>query len=83
MLHTRACVYIRTHLSDDDRKNCALCNHRLQCHVSALGMGLCVAFIALVRLPSLKVSTVLLSGLLLYDIFWVGPFPFTLGRTLC
>ena len=25
--------------------------------VSALGMGLCVAFIALVRLPSLKVST--------------------------
>lgn len=40
-------------------------------YLSALGMGLCVAFIALVRLPSLKVSTVLLSGLLLYDIFWV------------
>ena len=34
-------------------------------------MGLCVAFIAFVRLPSLKVSTLLLSGLLLYDVFWV------------
>lgn len=34
-------------------------------------MGLCVAFIALVRLPSLKVSTLLLTGLLLYDVFWV------------
>merc|ERR1711936_677131 len=31
-----------------------------------MGMGLCVAFIAFVRLPSLKVST-----LLLYDVFWV------------
>ena len=37
----------------------------------ALGMGLCVAFIALVRLPSLKVSTLLLVGLLVYDVFWV------------
>jgi len=37
----------------------------------ALGMGLCVAFIALVRLPSLKVSTILLSGLLIYDVIWV------------
>jgi len=39
--------------------------------MDALGMGLCVAFIAFVRLPSLKVSTLLLSGLLLYDVFWV------------
>ncbi|XP_067935053.1 signal peptide peptidase-like 3 [Watersipora subatra] len=39
--------------------------------MDALGMGLCVAFIALVRLPSLKVSTLLLVGLLLYDVFWV------------
>ncbi|CAD5125354.1 DgyrCDS13592 [Dimorphilus gyrociliatus] len=37
----------------------------------SLGMGLCVAFIALVRLPSLKVSTLLLVGLLMYDVFWV------------
>lgn len=37
----------------------------------AMGMGLCVAFIAFVRLPSLKVSTLLLTGLLLYDVFWV------------
>merc|ERR1719347_1692332 len=36
-----------------------------------MGMGLCVAFIAFVRLPRLKVSTLLLSGLLLYDVFWV------------
>jgi Signal peptide peptidase. len=34
-------------------------------------MGLCVAFIAFVRLPSLKVSTLLLTGLLIYDVFWV------------
>ncbi|KAJ8312819.1 hypothetical protein KUTeg_010192 [Tegillarca granosa] len=39
--------------------------------MDALGMGLCVAFIALVRLPSLKVSTLLLCGLLIYDVFWV------------
>ena len=37
----------------------------------AMGMGLCVAFIAFVRLPSLKVSTLLLTGLLIYDVFWV------------
>ena len=41
-------------------------------YFSALGMGLCVAFIALVRLPSLKVSTLLLVGLLVYDVFWVS-----------
>jgi len=39
--------------------------------MDALGMGLCVAFIALVQLPSLKVSTLLLVGLLVYDVFWV------------
>ncbi|XP_003367136.1 signal peptide peptidase superfamily [Trichinella spiralis] len=39
--------------------------------MDALAMGLCVAFIALIRLPSLKVSTLLLTGLLLYDVFWV------------
>ena len=38
---------------------------------TAMGMGLCVAFIAFVRLPSLKVSTLLLTGLLVYDVFWV------------
>jgi signal peptide peptidase-like protein 3 len=39
--------------------------------MDAMGIGLCVAFIAFVRLPSLKVSTLLLTGLLLYDVFWV------------
>ncbi|MPC32945.1 Signal peptide peptidase-like 3 [Portunus trituberculatus] len=34
--------------------------------MDAMGMGLCVAFIAFVRLPSLKVSTLLLTGLLVY-----------------
>ncbi|CAI9715474.1 signal peptide peptidase-like 3 [Octopus vulgaris] len=43
--------------------------------MDALGMGLCVAFIALVRLPSLKVSTLLLVGLLIYDVFWVCIIP--------
>ena len=39
--------------------------------MDALGMSLCVTVIAFVRLPSLKVSTLLLFGLLLYDVFWV------------
>jgi len=39
--------------------------------MDAMGMGLCVAFLAFVRLPSLKVSTLLLLGLLVYDVFWV------------
>lgn len=41
----------------------------------ALAMGLCVAMIAFVRLPSLKVSCLLLSGLLIYDVFWVSVSP--------
>lgn len=39
--------------------------------MDAMGIALCVAFIAFVRLPSLKVSTLLLTGLLIYDVFWV------------
>ena len=35
-------------------------------------MGLCVSTIAYIRLPSLKVSTLLLIGLLIYDVFWVS-----------
>ncbi|ELU04053.1 hypothetical protein CAPTEDRAFT_178144 [Capitella teleta] len=53
---------------------CIVCIWVLTGHwllMDALGMGLCVAFIALVRLPSLKVSTLLLVGLLVYDVFWV------------
>lgn len=42
---------------------------------AALAMGLCVAMIAFVRLPSLKVSCLLLSGLLIYDVFWVRSHP--------
>ena len=38
----------------------------------ALAMGLCVSMIAYIRLPSLKVSTLLLIGLLIYDVFWVS-----------
>jgi len=53
---------------------CVVCVWVLTGHwalMDFLGMGLCVAFIAFVRLPSLKVSTLLLTGLLLYDVFWV------------
>ncbi|CAK9300974.1 unnamed protein product [Gordionus sp. m RMFG-2023] len=39
--------------------------------MNALGLGLCVSFISYVKLPSLKVSILLLFGLLIYDIFWV------------
>jgi len=49
---------------------CFLLKCNLFC-LLAMGMGLCVAFIAFVRLPSLKVSTLLLTGLLIYDVFWV------------
>merc|ERR1711881_532210 len=48
---------------------CVVCVWVLTGHwalMDFMGMGLCVAFIAFVRLPSLKVSTLLLSGL-----FWV------------
>ena len=45
------------------------------CPLTALAMGLCVAMIAFVRLPSLKVSCLLLSGLLIYDVFWVRRTP--------
>ena len=37
-------------------------------------MGLCISMIAYIRLPSLKVSTLLLIGLLVYDVFWVSEF---------
>ncbi|XP_063219613.1 signal peptide peptidase-like 3 isoform X1 [Bacillus rossius redtenbacheri] len=53
---------------------CIVCIWVLTGHwllMDAMGMGLCVAFIAFVRLPSLKVSTLLLTGLLIYDVFWV------------
>jgi hypothetical protein len=36
-----------------------------------IGVGFCVTFIAIVRLPSLKVSTLLLVGLVVYDVLWV------------
>eukprot|EP00794_Sanderia_malayensis_P013791 gene13791-15234_t len=39
--------------------------------MDALAMAMCVAMIAFVRLPSLKVSVLLLFGLLVYDVFWV------------
>lgn len=39
--------------------------------MDVLSMALCVAMIAIVRLPSLKVSVLLLFGLLVYDVFWV------------
>ena len=38
---------------------------------AALGAGLCVSILAILRLPSLKVSFLLLVGLLVYDVFWV------------
>ena len=36
-----------------------------------LGCSVCISSIALIRFPSLKLATVCLSLLLLYDIFWV------------
>lgn len=39
--------------------------------MDALAMGLCISMIAYLRLPSLKVSILLLLGLVVYDVFWV------------
>lgn len=55
--------------------SCSASNLLLLLSSAALAMGLCVAMIAFVRLPSLKVSCLLLSGLLIYDVFWVRPGP--------
>jgi len=41
------------------------------CFDLVIATGLCVSFIALVRLPNLKVSALLLLGLVIYDVFWV------------
>lgn len=51
--------------------------------MDALAMGLCVAMIAFVRLPSLKVSCLLLSGLLIYDVFWVSVYVLGAPPLLC
>lgn len=67
------CIWVLTgkkiHLYNNNYSNRFLTGHWLL--MDAMGMGLCVAFIAFVRLPSLKVSTLLLTGLLIYDVFWV------------
>lgn len=39
--------------------------------MDALAVGLCISMIAYLRLPSLKVSMLLLVGLVIYDVFWV------------
>ncbi|CAF0921454.1 unnamed protein product [Rotaria sordida] len=39
--------------------------------MDVIAIGLCISFIALVRLPNLKVSALLLFGLVIYDVFWV------------
>jgi len=39
--------------------------------MDVIGVAFCVTMIAYIRLPSLKVATYLLVGLLFYDIFWV------------
>lgn len=36
-----------------------------------IGIGFCIVFISMVRLPSLKVSLLLLLGLVVYDVIWV------------
>ena len=38
---------------------------------NVLGISLCVTYVSLLRLPSMKVAAVLLIGLFFYDIFWV------------
>eukprot|EP01036_Dinobryon_divergens_P025817 gene25817-34404_t len=40
------------------------------CH-DILGCSLCIAFISTLRFPSLKLATFCLTGLVIYDIYWV------------
>ncbi len=40
--------------------------------LSVLGAAICVFMIQFIRVPSLKISTLLLMGLLVYDVFWVS-----------
>lgn len=88
-IHTHACN-IHMHTQNYATLYMHPCIHTKvtsNCHwnlvFSALGMGLCVAFIALVRLPSLKVSTMLLVGLLIYDVFWVCIFQICIYIYVC
>lgn len=39
--------------------------------LDVLGVALCVLMIQFIRVPSLKISSMLLLGLLFYDVFWV------------
>jgi len=39
--------------------------------MDAIGCALCVTMLSYIRLPNLKVATLLLVGLLVYDVFWV------------
>lgn len=45
-----------------------------------LGMCFCVSLIRVVRLPNLKISTILLLALLVYDVFFVFITPFFSAR---
>jgi signal peptide peptidase-like protein 3 len=56
---------------DGKNKNCSLIFYRILEFYLVIATGLCISFIALVRLPNLKVSALLLFGLVIYDVFWV------------
>jgi signal peptide peptidase-like protein 2B len=45
------------------------------------GMCLCALFLTTIRLPSIKVATILLSLAFFYDIFWVFLSPYVFGGT--
>ena len=55
----------------DGKNNNTLLNLYFIAFYLVIATGLCVSFIALVRLPNLKVSALLLLGLVIYDVFWV------------
>lgn len=47
-----------------------------------LAFSICVLMIASVKIPDLKVATVLLMGILCYDVFWVYLSPYVFGQNV-
>jgi len=47
-----------------------------------LGMAMCMSFLSVIRLPSLKVATILLLAVFIYDIFFVFITPYIFNKSV-
>ena len=46
------------------------------CCIAVIAFSICVLMIASIRIPNLKVASVLLVAVLFYDVFWVYVSPY-------